>query len=78
MTQLPASTFGLGDRGVVRPGAIADLAVFDPMTVDDRASYAQPRALAAGVHLVFVAGRIAWEHGHRQGADVGQVLNRSR
>lgn len=57
MTLLPASIVGLTDRGVLRPGAPADVAVFDPVTVGDRATWDEPRATAAGMRLVLVNGR---------------------
>ncbi|WP_061961534.1 N-acyl-D-amino-acid deacylase family protein [Demequina flava] len=51
-----AQRFGLGDRGAVRPGWIADIAVVDPTTVRDEATYENPRALATGIDDVLVAG----------------------
>ena len=60
MTALPASVFGLTDRGRVRPGGFADLVVFDPLRVRDRATYAEPCLPAEGIGTVFVNGRQAW------------------
>jgi len=60
MTSLPASVFGLAERGQVREGWYADLALFDPARVRDRASYEQPRLPAEGISKVFVNGRQAW------------------
>lgn len=51
-----AARFGLGDRGAVRPGWIADLAVVDPTAVSDAATYEDPHALTVGIDDVFVAG----------------------
>jgi N-acyl-D-amino-acid deacylase len=56
MTSLPASVFGIKDRGVIRPGAFADLVIFDPATIRDAATYAQPQTLAEGVSDVLVNG----------------------
>src|SRR2546428_7035277 len=56
MTGLPASRFGLTGRGVVAEGAHADLAVFDPATVIDRATFAEPTLPAAGIAHAFVNG----------------------
>ena len=56
MTSLPASVFGIKDRGVIRPGAFADLVIFDPATIRDVATYTSPQALAEGVSDVLVNG----------------------
>jgi len=63
MTSFPAERFGLAQRGVLRNGAIADLVVFDPATVADLATYADPQRLSAGVEHVVVAGRPIIEQG---------------
>ena len=57
MTSLPAQTFGLTDRGVVRAGAFADLVVLDPATIADTATYRDPEQPSAGIHSVIVNGR---------------------
>jgi N-acyl-D-amino-acid deacylase len=56
MTSLPASVFGIKDRGVIRPGAFADIVIFDPATIRDVASYKDPQRLAEGVSDVLVNG----------------------
>ena len=56
MTSLPAQRLGLTARGVLRPGAYADLTVLDPATIIDNATFAQPHQYATGVHYVFVNG----------------------
>jgi N-acyl-D-amino-acid deacylase len=63
MTGLPAGVFKLRDRGRIAAGAFADLVVFDPATVIDRATYDAPRQLSAGVDKVFVNGVLAYEAG---------------
>jgi N-acyl-D-amino-acid deacylase len=62
MTSLPAQRLRLSDRGVLRPGAFADLVVFDPTTIIDRATYEQPRTFPTGIHHVIVNGiPTVWE-----------------
>lgn len=77
MTGLSADTFGLRDRGRLRPGARADLVLFDPATVIDRATYDNPIQPAAGIDLVAVNGRIVWRDGAATGARPGQALRRA-
>jgi N-acyl-D-amino-acid deacylase len=74
MTSLPAQRFGLGDRGLVRPGMWADLAVFDPATVADRATFEAPHAPSHGFRYVLVNGEVVAEDGRHTGARPGRVL----
>jgi N-acyl-D-amino-acid deacylase len=74
MTSLPAERFGLRHRGVVAPGAAADLVVFDPQTVLDRATYEDPLLPPSGVRDVFVNGTAAVLGGRPTGARAGRVL----
>ena len=57
MSGMPAARLGLTDRGVLRKGAIADVAVLDPSTIQDHATFEDPHQYASGVQHVFVAGR---------------------
>lgn len=62
MTSLAASRVGLLDRGILRPGAFADIAVFDPKTIRDAASFSNPMHYSVGVRYVFVNGRpVVWD-----------------
>lgn len=62
MTSLAASRVGLMDRGILRPGAFADIAVFDPKSIRDAATFSDPMHYSAGVRYVFVNGRpVLWD-----------------
>ena len=76
MASLPAQTFGLADRGVVREGAAADLVIFDPATVVDRATYEDPEQRSTGIDTVIVNGGVVWRHGADTGERRGRVLRR--
>ncbi len=76
MTGLAADRFGLRKRGLLRPGFHADLVVFDPRTVEDAATFAQPMQPARGIAAVFVNGALAWREGKSTGARTGRLLRR--
>jgi N-acyl-D-amino-acid deacylase len=76
MTAYPAQLFGLRDRGVIRPGAFADLVICEPAKLKDRASFARPRQLAVGVKMVFVNGQLAFADGQRAKGLYGTILKR--
>lgn len=70
----PAALLGLTDRGRLAPGLVADLVLFDPATVADRATFADPRRQAAGIPWVFVAGEPVIADGRRTTARPGRAL----
>lgn len=74
MSGLPAATFHLRDRGTIRPGAHADLVIFDPETVLDGATYDAPTETPVGIPHVFVNGVAVVEDGAPTGALPGHVL----
>ena len=76
MTQRPAELFGLRGRGVIRPGAFADLALFDPATIRDRATWRQGYAPPVGVEHVFVNGGHTVVNGALVGPGCGRPLPR--
>ena len=78
MTSLPASRLGLADRGVLRPGAFADITVFDPDKITDRATYQNPFRYSEGVCHVLVNGAIAMEDGEPTGVRNGRFLRKGR
>ena len=76
MTSLPAAQFGLKDRGTLRPGAYADLVLFDPVIIADLATFEQPKTPAAGIVCVLVNGRTVWSDGAATGDRPGRALRR--
>lgn len=77
MTSMPADRYGLADRGMIRPGAAADVTVFDPDRIRDRATFDNGRATAEGVSHVFVNGKAAIESGRLSDTSAGRVLRAS-
>ncbi|MFZ5792704.1 MAG: N-acyl-D-amino-acid deacylase family protein [Pseudomonadota bacterium] len=78
MTNLSAERFGLEGRGRLAPGLAADIVMFDPLGVIDRASFDMPTEPAAGIDLVLVAGEPVWRAGRPTGARLGRVLRHGR
>jgi N-acyl-D-amino-acid deacylase len=76
MTSLPAAVFGMNDRGVIREGAAADLVIFDPARIRDRATYTDPHHLAEGMAYVLVNGVPVIAEGTFTDALPGQVLRK--
>jgi len=74
MTSLPARTFSFQDRGIVRPGFVADLVLFDPDRVVDKASFADPHQYSEGFDYVIVNGTVAVVNGKPSDARAGQFL----
>ena len=74
LTGLPASNLGLRGRGQLTPGYQADIVVFDPATITDHATYAQPHQYATGVRDVFVNGTQVIAAGEHTGATPGRVV----
>jgi N-acyl-D-amino-acid deacylase len=75
LTSLPAGNLGLDHRGLLREGYFADVVVFDPKTVADRATYAKPHQYAVGVKHVFVNGVQVLKNGEHTGAKPGRALS---
>jgi N-acyl-D-aspartate/D-glutamate deacylase len=74
MTGRPAARLRLSDRGRIAQGAAADLVVFDPATVADRATFEQPFQYPAGIPVVVVNGTVALRDGQRVGQAAGKAL----
>jgi len=73
-TSAVATRLSIPDRGVLREGFFADIAVFDPATIADRSTFEQPHQLSVGVKLVFVNGTLVVRDGRHTGAKPGRVL----
>ncbi len=74
MTALPARRFQLNDRGLLLPGFAADILIFDPEKVQDKAEYSAPHAYSEGMEYVIVNGRVVIEKREYQSVKSGQVL----
>jgi N-acyl-D-amino-acid deacylase len=76
MSSLAAANVGITNRGRVAPGYFADLVLFDPTVVADRADFGKAQALAVGVRTVWVNGQIVFQDGKTTGAYAGRPLRR--
>lgn len=76
MTSLNAAKIGLTDRGLIRPGQYADLVIFNPTTVIDRATYTEPFQYSDGIITVLVNGQVAMQDGEPTTARAGRALRR--
>jgi len=77
-TGLPAGILGFKDRGLLKPGYTADLVVFDPATLADKATYENPHQYATGIRLVVVNGKTEVEEGKLTGVLAGKPLPSAR
>ncbi len=77
MTGLTAAHMGFTDRGLIREGMIADLVLFDPDTVIDRATPERPDTLSAGIESVWVGGELVYQDGAATDARPGKVIRRN-
>ena len=74
MTSLPAARLGLRDRGTLREGNRADIVIFDPDRIIDRATFENPHQYPVGIEYVLVNGTVVIDKGQRTGAHPGRVL----
>jgi N-acyl-D-aspartate/D-glutamate deacylase len=78
MTSLPAARLKLKDRGMIRKGFKADIVLFDPLRVIDRATFQQPQLVSEGVKSVFVNGVEVWRDGASTGNRPGLAIRKNR
>lgn len=76
LTASPAARLGLYDRGIVKEGLAADLVIFDPETIQDRATLENPHQYPEGIPYVFVNGEMVIENGTHSGKLPGKVLTK--
>ena len=74
LSSFPASNLGITDRGALKSGYFADLAIFDPATIADRATFEQPQQYAVGMRHVFVNGVQVLKDGEHNGSTPGRVV----
>jgi N-acyl-D-amino-acid deacylase len=74
MTGAPAQLMRLKDRGLIKEGYMADIVVFDPSTIIDRATFSEPLLEPVGIHYVLINGKLTVSNGEYTGARAGQVI----
>lgn len=74
LTSQPAQNLKIKDRGLLKPGYYADIVIFDPKTINDNATFAEPHQYATGVEHVIVNGSLVLNHGEHTGAKPGRVV----
>jgi dihydroorotase/N-acyl-D-amino-acid deacylase len=74
ITSMPAQREHLTDRGLLKTGFYADITIFDPATIIDKATYAKPTELSEGVDYVIVNGEVEYDHGTLTGVKAGRAL----
>lgn len=77
MTSMPAEKLGLKERGIIKKGYFADITIFDPNTIIDKATFTKPHQTAEGIAYVFVNGRMTVERSKHTQTRAGKVLRHS-
>ena len=78
MTALPAKTYGIQNRGRIKENYIADLVIFDPSTVNDKATFVEPHQYPIGISYVILNGKLAVEAGNYKNAMAGKILRKNK
>jgi N-acyl-D-amino-acid deacylase len=74
ITNLPAKTYGLKDRGLLQKGAYADIVVFDPTQLRDKATYQEPALMPVGIKYVLINGQMAAKQGVSESGRFGSFI----
>jgi N-acyl-D-aspartate/D-glutamate deacylase len=74
ITSMPAQREHMTNRGLIKTGFYADITIFDPATISDRATYVDPTQLSVGVDYVFVNGQLEYDHGQLTATKAGRPL----
>jgi N-acyl-D-aspartate/D-glutamate deacylase len=74
ITSLPAQRFGLGERGQIAVGNIADLVIFDPKAINDTATYTEPRTYPEGIKAVIISGQVVVQEKQQLPGRPGRLL----
>jgi len=77
MTSMPAQRMGLSDRGILKEGAFADIVIFDPETIIDKATFTKPHQYPEGIYYVLINGKMAIKDGEFHDVRNGKVLRKS-
>ena len=78
ITSLPAQTFGIHKRGMIKRGAYADIVIFDHEKIIDRATFKNPFLRPEGIRCVFINGVPALWEGHLTGSKSGKILRHGK
>ena len=74
LTSFPAANLGIKDRGSLKPGYFADIAIFDPKTIGDQNSFEKPQVYSTGMRHVLVNGKLVLRDGEHTGATPGRFV----
>ncbi len=71
---MPANRIGIKDSGLLSPGKKADIVIFDPETIGDKATYQKPHQYPVGIDYVVLSGEIVVDHGQLTGKKPGRII----
>lgn len=77
MTSLPAKTYGITNRGIIEEGFMADIVIFDPNTIQDKATFVKPHQYPVGIPYVILNGQLAVDEKKYMNILAGEVLRKN-